>query len=370
MKKRCLTAVGIGMLAAAVLTGCGNIGSGKASNDNITISKYKNLEVEKVTAEKATDEDVKNELQNTLYANQIVNEITDRPVAQGDTVTIDFVGKMDGEEFEGGSAQGTSLTIGSDSFIDGFEDGLVGHNIGETLDLNLTFPDPYERDPEKSGKPVVFTVTIQSITTYTLPELNDTFVQSVSEKSSTVEEYKKELEELLNSQNEENAQISLQNEVWNQVLGNTEVTKYPQEDVDKEAENLKNMYEQMAQYNGMELKDFLEQNMNGMTEEQFEEQVEEAAKNTVKQKLAVKLIAEKEKLNLSEEEYEEEMEQYARDYGFESVDAIKEAIDEDVLKDDILMTRVKEWLAENCKQVEKKKADTAETDSAEKFAEE
>lgn len=362
MKKKCLAVLLAGVMAVSVLAGCSKLGSKEISNDNITISKYKGIEVEKVAPEEVTDEDVESELQSTLQANRIINEVTDRAAQNGDTVTIDYVGKMDGEEFQGGSATDTDLTLGSGGFIEGFEAGLVGHANGETVELNLTFPENYSMAPEKAGKPVVFTVTIKKITTQTLPELNDEFVQSVSKDSKTVEEYKKEIKKKLKEQNQENADISLQNAVWNEVIANSEVKKYPKEDVKEETDNLKKMYVQMAEYNGLEFKDFLEQSMNGMTEEQFDEQAEEAAKSTVKQKLAVKLIAEKEKLDLSEKEYDKEIEQYAKDYGFESSDAIKEAIDEDVLKNDILMTKVKKWLAENCKQVDKvEKKDAKDT---------
>ena len=142
MKKKIIAAL-VGICTVVVMTGCGNKG---ISNDKITIKQYKGLEVEKVDPVEVTDTDVEDSINSTLQTKSTQNDITDRQAQEGDVVTIDYEGKKDGVAFDGGTAQDQQLELGSGSFIDGFEDGIVGHNIGETFDLNLTFPEDYKSE--------------------------------------------------------------------------------------------------------------------------------------------------------------------------------------------------------------------------------
>ena len=172
MKKRLFA----GLLAGTMLlTACaGNTG---IETDEIKISCYKGVEIEEVEKPaEITDEDVETAIQTTLEANATTTEITDRAVEEGDTVDINFVGKVDGEVFDGGSADNYSLVIGSGTFIDGFEDSIIGHNVGETFDWNGKFPEEYNE--ELAGKDCVFTITVNAITLEEVPELNDEFVNS------------------------------------------------------------------------------------------------------------------------------------------------------------------------------------------------
>ena len=186
MKKKIIAAL-IGICTVVVMTGCGNKG---ISNDKITIKQYKGLEVEKVDPVEVTDTDVEDSINSTLQTKSTQNDITDRPAQEGDVVTIDYEGKKDGVAFEGGTAQDQQLKIGSNSFIAGFEEGIIGHNIGETFDLNLTFPENYQKE-DLAGQPVVFTVTLDKIAEVIVPELTDELVAELSETSKTIADYKK-----------------------------------------------------------------------------------------------------------------------------------------------------------------------------------
>lgn len=359
MKKRLIAGIMIVGLIGASLAGCG---SKELSNDYIKITQYKGLEVDKVEVTEVTDEDVESDIQNTLEANKIYNEVTDRSVEDGDTVTIDYVGKLDGEAFDGGSAEDYQLEIGSNSFIEGFEEAIIGHAAGETFDIDVTFPEEYSTNPDLAGKAVVFTITLSKIETTSLPELNDEFVATVSEESTTVEEYKKEVKQTLQESNEKTAESTLQNAVYTKLLENIEATKYPEEELEEAKESLKSTQEQTAAYYGMELADYIE--AMGYTEDQFDEQITESAQSSVKFMQAVELIAEKEKLTPTEEEYQEKYEELAENYGYESADALIESATEETVQKSVLQTVVVEWLVENCKQVEPTEdEDTTDTTS-------
>ena len=210
MKKK-LAVLAAGICALSLfLTGC----SGEISNDYVTITKYKGVEIDKVDADAVSDNDVEAQINSVLQSKSTTTEVTDRAAQTGDTVTIDYEGKKDGVAFDGGTATDAQLTLGSGQFIDGFEDGVVGHNIGDTFDLDLTFPENYGNE-DLAGQAVVFTVTLKGISQTDVPELTDEFVQSVSDTSKTVEEYKKEIKKSLKKNGKENQQngiSTLQNE--------------------------------------------------------------------------------------------------------------------------------------------------------------
>lgn len=348
MKKRLAAAV-VGVMSLAMLmTGCE--ASKGLETDELTITQYKGVEVEQVDKpEEVTDEEVESTIQSILESHAETAEITDRAVENGDTVNIDFAGKIGGEEFDGGSSTDYPLTIGSGTFIEGFEDSVIGHNIGDTYDWEGKFPDDYAA-ADYAGKDVTFTITVKSITEQKLPELNDEFVKSVSEESKTVKEYKKEIKKQLEEDAETTYNDSLSAEVWEKVLDNTTVNKYPEDEIKELSDSLISQYKSAAEYSGMEYEEFIEQNM-GYSVEEFEKQVEEAAKANNKQIMVTKAIADKEKITLDDKTYESELKELADMYGYEDVDALKEAAEEEDLKNIILNNLVKEWLVEHCVQV-------------------
>ena len=351
MKKKMIMLFTGVLTASVILSGCAS--SKGLETDDLTISMYKGVEVDEVEKpEEVTDEEVDETIEATLQANATTKEITDRAVQEGDTATIDFVGKIDGLEFDGGSSTDYPLEIGAGQFIEGFEDSVVGHEIGETYDWEGKFPDDYGNE-EFNGKDVVFTITVKGISEQEVPELNDEFVKSVSETSKTVEEYKKEVKKQLEENGEKDYNDELSQAVWSKVLENTEVKKYPEDKVKEISDSLIEQYQSAADYYGMTYEDFLEQQM-GTTVEDFEKQVDDAAKYSVKQDMVTEAIADKEKIKLDDKTYEKQLEQMAETYGYEDVDALKEASSEEDLKEIALNNLVKDWLTEHCIQVSSK----------------
>lgn len=286
--RKTIVALLTGVMASALLmSGCQ--ASKGLENDDIKITQYKGVEIDEVEkASEITDDDVDAYIQSMQESKAEVTEITDRAVEDGDTVSIDFVGKMNGEEFEGGSAQDYSLTIGSGVFIEGFEESVIGHKAGETYDWNGKFPEDYG-NAEMAGKDVVFTITVNAITKEDVPELNDKFVKSVSEKSKTVKEYKKEVKELLQKDAETSYEYSIETAVWEKVMDNTEVKKYPKKEMNATKENWIKQYQTAAEYYQMEYETFIEEQM-GMTVEDFEKQIDTAVKKTLKEQMAVEQL--------------------------------------------------------------------------------
>lgn len=345
MKKR-LAMMLAGVLAVSVaLTGCQ--ASKGLETDDLKIKQYKNVEVDAVEkAEKVTDQDIEDYINSSLESSADSAEVTDRAVKSGDTATIDFVGKMNGEAFEGGSSTDYPLKIGSGSFIPGFEDSIVGHAIGETFDWNGKFPDDYN-NAELAGKDVVFTITVKKIEESVVPELTDEYVQKVSEESDTVDEYKKEVKKTLEKQNKETYEQTLTGNVWKAVVDNTEVKSYPEDEVDKIYEGLVEQYKTIASYNGADYETMIEQQMQ-TTVEEFEKKLRDSAKENVKQTMITKAIAEKEKIKVDDKSYKKQLQELAEMYGYESAEQIEEEVDKKDLEIIVLNTLVKEWLTENC----------------------
>lgn len=352
MKKKIVALTATVCAAAMMLTGCG----GEISNDYITISQYKNVEVEAIEVVEVTDEMLESEIQAMLegYADYV--DVTDRPAQLGDQVTIDYVGTLDGVAFDGGTAEDYLLELGSGTFIEGFEDGIVGHSIGETFDLNLTFPEEYG-SAELAGQDVVFTVTLDGITEVVVPEFTDEFVQGISETATTVDEYRAELKTELETYYAENTKEQLMTAAWDVVMENTTVNTYPTEELQELIALYQAEYKSVAEEYGMEFEEFLEQGM-GMNEDEFNSQVSTVAKEQMKQTFVAELIIEKENLDDSEEA----IDQYYIDYGYvdyygcadveEFKTLMEESSDLEMLEDLIRVHIVQEWLGENCKPVE------------------
>lgn len=348
MKKHFAVGIAGMCLVSMLFAGC----SKEVSNEYVKLGQYKGVEVEKVEVPEITEEDVEAELVSFQQQNANVEEITDRAAMLEDTVTISYVGKKDGVEFEGGSAEDYPLVLGSNVFIEGFEEGIVGHKIGETFDLNLTFPEEYHSE-DLAGQPVVFTVTIKGIQKETLPELTDEFIAEHAEESKTLEEFKEEVKKNLKESADASAKTTLKENAWAKVMENAQVKKYPEEELKTLTEQLQAQYEQMAVYYGMEFTEFLESYM-GMDEATFATQLETAAKEQLKQNLVTELIADKEKIKLSDKELKEKYEEYAQSYGFESVDALKSALGsegEAELEKMATLDAVQDWIVEKCKQI-------------------
>ena len=353
MKKKFLTAAGSFCVALA-LTACA---PSTLSNDYITIGQYRGLEVAQVEEVEVTDEMVESEITSRLESQGVSSEVTDRPAQNGDTVNIDFTGYINGEAFEGGSATGTDLELGSGGMIGatedyaGFEEQIEGHSPGESFTITVQFPAEYSRAPELAGQVADFDIVLHSIREVTVPELTDEWVAENSETSKTVKEYQKEvrseLEELYNGSVRE----TLKSECLTALAEQVEVKAYPEGLLEELVAQMHEYYESMAEMYGMGFEDFLTSYMS-MTQEQFEEQVQVVAEDTLKMTLAVELVAQKLGLEPTEEEYQAEFETLAEEYGFESVDQMVEMSGEESLREMIRQDIVAEWLADHCVQVE------------------
>lgn len=317
-----------------------------AIGDNVVLGDYKNLEVVSNVTE-ITEEDVDSYIDYMLAMSPELVEVTDRDVVEnGDVANIDYVGKKDGVAFDGGTAQGYDLGIGSGSFIDGFEEGLVGVKKGETVDLNLTFPENYGA-ADLAGAEVVFTVTVNAIYEEVAPEFNDEYVAGLGiENVATVEEYREYLKNMMVEAEEEYALQDVQTQIISMVTDNAVVTEVPQELIDRFYNvNINNMTYNAAMY-GMDLENFVSA-YYGMDAESFEAETLAAAEISANQALVCLAIAKEENLVVTDEEMEQKIEENYADYSYASADAFKEAVDLEEYRDSLLLNKVVDFLVEN-----------------------
>ena len=327
-----------GILAASMVSGCSKQeGSAGKSSSTVKLGEYKGITYTPMSTE-VTDEDVDAEVQALLDAHPTMTSV-DRAAALGDTVNIDYVGKLDGEAFDGGSASGTDLELGSGMFIDGFEDGLVGASKGDQLDLNLTFPDPYTNNPDLAGKEVVFEVTVNDVKESNPAELNEDFLASYTEYT-TVDEFmagtRQQLEDYAKSQ----AESQMQYDIFTKVMDNSEIN-VSDEDVQAYYEELYDTYKSQAEAFGIELETMI--SYYGMDLATFEAQLKSQAEAATKQDAVAREIASKEGITVEDADREA----MAEDFGYESVDAMIEDGGADMVDSYILMEKVLDLLVAN-----------------------
>ena len=333
--------------------------------------KYDKVRVEVAKRKEVTDEQVEENIQNTLLANAPLKEV-DRKVKEGDTVSIDFTGKLDGVEFEGGSGS-YDLVIGSHTFIDGFEDGLIGAKKDETRDLKLTFPENYSA-AELAGKEVVFTVTVNKISEYDVPKLDDDYVRSLNRKDkfnnaiTSVEEYRDYVRANLDEQNESDYRNAVIAACQDKLLNDsTFKEEAPADMIDQYNDSMTRMLQYYALMNYTELKDLMI-NVYHATEDNYMEMIGDMAETQMKRDIILQAIADKKDLNPDEEDVEKAIADYV-----ESEDTIESADDigryaKEFLRDELMRNNVYDWLVEHCKVEElpevEKEADEAEASSA------
>ncbi len=367
MRKRLLS-LGMAALMGAALVGCGSSSEKTVSNDYITVTGYNKLQILKVDTEEVTDDDVTETIDSNLEASQTTQEV-DREAKDGDIANIDYTGKIDGEEFDGGSSEGYDLELGSDTFITangdykGFEEQIVGHKAGDEFDIEVKFPDDYSSE-DLAGKVATFTIKLNSVSEYVEAELTDDWVKENSDESETVEEYKEEIKQQLTDENEETARETLQNEVLEALQKQIEVKQVPEDEAAEIKDSLVEQYENYATMYGMEFADFLEQLM-GMTEDEFDEQAQTVAEQSAEVYMACELIADAENLTPTDEEYSEEYDSLAEEYGFDSGDDLIEQYGEDDIKKSILQEKVTDYLIENAEQLSEEEMATATEASSE-----
>lgn len=311
----------------------------------VALGEYKGLTYT-IMDTAVTDAEITAEIDNILIAHATKEQITDRAVEDGDTVNIDYEGLLDGEAFAGGSAQGASLIIGSGSYIDGFETGLIGVQPGEEVALNLTFPDPYQTNPDLAGKDVVFNVTVNYIEgDDIIPELDDIFVENLGlDDVKTVDEYREYIMSQLQDSKEYEAESNKQMELFQKAVENAEVKEFPEELVEQYKQEYISYYQQYATYFGMELADFLTQYMD-QTEEEFYQDAEEYGKEVTGNMLIVCAIARAEGID-ADELYEAKAREYAEESGYTDAATLEADYGKNYLKQLIINDEVIKVLEE------------------------
>ncbi len=354
MKKNVIAAV-LAAMTVLALAGC----SSELSNEYVIVKQYKGLEVPKTETDEVADEEIDQAIQANLQGAADRLPVTDRAAQTGDWVNIDYVGTVDGVAFDGGTAQAQDLLLGSGGYIgasgdyEGFEDQIVGHNVGEEFDITVQFPENYS--PDMAGKVADFHITLNEIYVEDIPELTDEWVLANSEGAETVDEYREEIRGQIEESVDRQTESEMTEAVWDALMENVEVKEYPEDAVQQQVDQVKEQYVQIAELYGTTLEDLIETQFM-MTEEDFNELLKESAQEAAVFDEAVKLIAKKEKLDLSDEEYEEKIAEYAKEYGVDA-DEYKEQVGEDRLKSTILREIVVEYLIDECVQVEQDSAE-------------
>lgn len=304
----------------------------------VTIGEYKGLELTR-TSQPVTDDDVQAEINYNLEDNG--SEVKDGTVENGDTVTINFTGTIDGKEFDGGSAEDYELVVGDGEMIDGFEDGIVGMKSGETKELDLTFPDDYYEE-SVAGKAVVFKVTLQK---FTRPaELTDEWVAENTEYK-TVDEYRAAVKTQLEDTAVQTADYELYSDAWNEVQAASEIKDYPKEDVDAAKKSYQELNEKYVKDAGMEMADFLKS--QGMSEEDYESECQQYAESKVEQNLIVQGIMDAEGLSIDDEETQKLKDDLIEEYGFASIDEMIETYGEQEVNESLALLRVERFIVDN-----------------------
>lgn len=314
----------------------------------VKLGQYKGLEVTKVDTE-VTEEEVNAEIETLQkrYAELVIKE--DEPAEKGDTVVIDFEGFIDGEAFEGGKAENYSLELGSNSFIPGFEDQLVGVRAGDEKEVNVTFPEDFH-DEKLAGKDAVFKVKVHEVKALELPELDDDFAIDVDDEVETFAELKEKIKKRLQENKEHMARHRIENEVIDLAAKNAEID-VPEEMIDSEIERMINELNQQFRAQGLNLD--LYQQMTGNKLDDLKESMREDAEKRVRANLTIEAIAEAENIEVTDEEVNEELEKMADMYNL-SVDKIKEMLGStDPVKNDLRMRKAVDLLVDTAVQVER-----------------
>ena len=273
---------------------------------DVELGEYKNLGIEK-TVDEVTDDDVMADIERARDRAARYTEITDRPAKLDDQVNIDYAGFVGEEQFEGGTAQGHDLVLGSGQFIPGFEDQLVGATVGQELDVKVTFPEQYHAD-NLAGKEAVFKCKVNSIREKEMPALDDDFVKEASETANTVEEYKAEIREKLEKQADQRAENVFENDVLQKVVENAKID-IPEAMVTEQVNNMIRDMEMRLMYQGMRLDDYLK--YTGQTREDLSKMYHDEAERRVRTQLTLEEIRKAEAIEAEEADIDEEMKNFA-----------------------------------------------------------
>lgn len=316
-----------------------------ATKPEVELGEYKGVQVERKAVE-VTDEEVDKALEEERDKQSRMVPVEGRAVENGDMVTIDFEGFVDGVAFEGGKGTDYPLTIGSHSFIDTFEDQLVGKNVGEEVEVNVTFPEQYQAE-ELQGKPAMFKVAIKEIKAKELPELDDDFAQDVSD-FDTLAEYKEDLKKKLVEKKEEEAKEAFEEAVVEAVVSNAKM-EIPAPMIDLQVKTMADNFARRITSQGLSMEQYMQ--FTGMTPEKLEEQMRPQALKTIESRLVLEAIVKAENIQATDEELDKELEKMASMYQME-VEKIKELIsdkEKNSMKLDIAVQKAVDFIVEQAK---------------------
>jgi len=317
-------------------------------SDYIKLGQYKGVEVT-VDPLEVTEEDIDTAINAALVENTTTEEITDRTdVKNGDIVNIDYEGLKDGVAFDGGTATDFDLTIGSGSFIEGFEEQLIGAKVGDKKELNVTFPKEYTQSPDMAGQAVVFKVTVNAIKKEVVPVLNVEFVQANSDYD-TIDAYKESIRASLQAQNEKDMASQKTNNVIAAIIENSEISSYPQTLIDYYSTEMKNYYTQYATQFGMDFAAFL--TASEVTEEEFSSQMKLYAESMASQELVIKSIITAESIEISDAEYEAGVTKLAAEYEYPSSEEFLKVATEKDIKETLLWQKVIDFVTAQAKEL-------------------
>ena len=334
-----------------------------ATKPEVTLGDYKGLKVDKVST-RVTQKEVDEEIEKERERNARTIEVTDRAVQDKDEVTLDFEGFVDGVAFEGGKGENHSLTIGSGSFIPGFEEGLIGAELNKETEVNVTFPEDYHA-AELAGKPAVFKCTVKEIKEKQLPDLDDEFASEVSD-FDTMAEYREDVQKKLTSKKEEEAKIAKEEAVLDAVIADAKM-EIPDAMLETQQRQLLENFAQRIQAQGLSLEQYMQ--FTGLTAQTMMEQLKPEALKRIQSRLVLEAVAAAEKMEATEEDFEAEIKSIAESYQME-VDKVRELLGEQgakQVKEDICVRKAADFIVDNAKEA---KAAAKKTTKKEKAAEE
>ena len=348
MKKKAVY-IGAAVLSLA-LAGCGSSSEKSLLDINPdkyeTLGDYKGVEAVLESID-VSESDIEEAVNNALKSVAEKKEVTGRPVKEGDIVNIDYEGKKDGVAFEGGKGEDYPLTIGSGAFIPGFEDQLVGAEIGKEVEVNVTFPENYQAE-ELKGKDAVFKCTVKEIKEKELPELDDEFAGEVSE-FETLAEYREDVRKKLSEQKETEAKREKEDKAIDAVIEDSDM-EIPEAMIETQQRQMVDEFAQRIQMQGLTLDQYFK--FTGNSHEMLLEQVKPQAEKRIKSRLVLEAVVEKENIEVSEDDYTKEVERMAEMYQMEA-DKVREMLGEDEKKNvmkDIAIQKAVEFVAENAKE--------------------
>ncbi len=347
MRKKIITLLCGSLIIANSLTGCEKE---VAPQKYISLGNYKEVKLEGVSTAGVTEEEINQYIDEIRLRNAEEIQIGNEPAKEGDLVYIDFTAKLEGKEFEEISEEDCMLTIGMGEIAEGLDQSIIGHSVGDIYEFTGKFLNDFYNvaayyNEDMAGKEAVFEITVKSISRLKLPELNDEFVKNVSEKSKTVKEYWKEVAELLKEDGIK--EIDMKAAIWQEVVKETKVKKYPEEELETYIQRQEKYYKNMAKDYGITYEEFIANEM-GSSKKDFEKRTQKEAKNSLKEQLIARTIAKEENVKINDTD-EKLLEEAAWENDCADIKQLKEKMSEEELHDAVLLQGVKTWLAENSK---------------------